>query len=416
MFLQNQTKIEKLTAIKSGILIIPGNGNLLIFQHYPFIERNKFIAQTIREVKSRLNGACVKPLRSSNVLFLLAHRGNCPKIDKSLELIGTQWPQCLETLLGITCPGNNADKAEPTSAFKITIREVALRDGLQSEKVFVPTEKKLELIRALAAAGVKYLETSSFVSPAAIPQLRDAAELMAKVKRGQLTHEVMVPNLEGARRAIDARADRLIVFISASEAHNRANVRRSIRESLADLDAIFALANDHRVPVAGAIAVSFGCPFQGPVPREDVLHIAKHFVERGADRITLADTAGLANPAQVADLVAFFKDRMPEIPFCLHLHNNRGVAMANLYAGYLAGIDIFDTSLGGIGGCPNVPQAAGNLATEDVVFMFEAMGVRTGLDLPLLIKAAHLLEEILEHPLPGQVMKSGLASTNACRL
>jgi len=297
----------------------------------------------------------------------------------------------------------------------VIIREVALRDGLQSEAAFVPTERKLALVRALAEAGVKHLETTSFVSPRAIPQLRDAAELMARVERGRVAHEIMVPNLKGAQQAINARADRLIVFISASEAHNRANVRRGIRESIDDLEAIFALASDHRVPVAGAIAVAFGCPFQGSVPRTDLLAIARHFTGHGADRITLADTSGLANPAQISDTVAFIRDRLPEVTVCLHLHNNRGIAMANLYEGYLAGIDMFDTSLGGIGGCPNVPRAAGNLATEDVVFMFEAMGVETGLDLPGLINAAHMLEEILQHPLPGQVMKSGLSDSGpAC--
>jgi hydroxymethylglutaryl-CoA lyase len=290
---------------------------------------------------------------------------------------------------------------------EVTIREVALRDGLQSEKMFVPTDQKRSLIRSLSQAGVEFMETTSFVSPKAIPQLRDAAELMAQVERGQMKHEVMVPNEKGARAALEAGADRLIVFVSASEAHNQANVRRSVAASLADLDAIFSLAREKDVPVAGAIAVAFGCPFQGRVPRTDVLEIARHFADLGADRISLADTTGLANPGQISDYVSFFTGQLPDTAFCLHLHNNRGVAMANLYAGYLAGITLFDTSLGGIGGCPNVPQAAGNLATEDVVFMFEEMGVATGLDLCRLIDAAKELEKMLDHPLPGQVMKSG---------
>jgi hydroxymethylglutaryl-CoA lyase len=295
-------------------------------------------------------------------------------------------------------------------AKKVIIREVALRDGLQSERAFVSTENKLELIHALSEAGIEYLETTSFVSPEAIPQLKDAADLMARVERGRLKHEVMVPNLKGAQRAVEAGADRLIVFVSASEAHNMANVKRSIRESLADLDAIFSLANGRNIPVAGAIAVSFGCPYQGKVPEKDVLNIAEHFVNRGADRISLADTTGLANPTQVTDMVSYFTAEIPDVNICLHLHNNRGVAIANLYAGYLAGVAMFDTSIGGIGGCPNVPKAAGNLATEDVVFMFEEMGIETGLDLSKLIKAAHFLESVLQHPLPGQMMKSGPAT------
>lgn len=293
---------------------------------------------------------------------------------------------------------------------KVIIREVALRDGLQSEKDFVPTKKKLEVIHALSSAGIKYLETTSFVNPKAIPQLHDAAELMARLERGNINHEVMVPNLKGAQKAIDAEADRLLVFVSASESHNQANVRCSIGESLAGLDAIFMLAKRHCTPVAGIIPVSFGCPFQGQVLKEDLLNIAKHFVDRGADRITLADTTGMANPSQIIDTVNYFKNQMSDVLLCLHLHNNRGIAMANLYAGYLAGITMFDASLGGIGGCPNVPQAAGNLATEDVVFMFQEMGVETGLDLSKLINSAQMLEKILGHPLPGQVMKSGPSS------
>ncbi len=297
------------------------------------------------------------------------------------------------------------------AAGNVIIREVALRDGLQSEKAFLSTDRKVAIARSLANAGVRYLETTSFVSPRAVPQLSDAADVMAGVTRGpladEMVHEVMVPNQKGAERAIAAGADRVIGFVSASEAHNRANLGRGIRQSFADLEAVFSLANDRSVPVGIAIAVAFGCPYAGRVARGDVFDMAARCVDRGADRITLADTTGMANPAQVGDTVAFFKDRMPGVTFCLHLHNNRGIAMANLYAGYLAGIEVFDTSLGGIGGCPNVPQAAGNLATEDVVYMFESMGVETGMDLFKLIEAAQKLETLLEHPLPGQVMKSG---------
>ncbi|MBS3732325.1 MAG: hydroxymethylglutaryl-CoA lyase [Desulfobacterales bacterium] len=289
----------------------------------------------------------------------------------------------------------------------VIIREVALRDGLQSENGFVSTADKLAIIDALARAGVTYLETTSFVSSRVVPQLRDAADVMARVKRSGLRHEVMVPNLKGARAAMDAGVDRLIVFVSASEAHNRENVDRSISESLADLEAIFSAAAEYRIPVAAAIATSFGCPYKGRVPVSDVLSIARQFVRRGADRITLADTTGMANPKQLTETIAFFREHLPETALCLHLHNNRGIAMANLYAGYLAGITMFDTSLGGIGGCPNVPQAAGNLATEDAVFMFESMGVDTGMQLSTLIKAARQLEKFLARPLPGQVMKSG---------
>lgn len=298
---------------------------------------------------------------------------------------------------------------------RIIIREVGLRDGLQSEAVFVPTEEKLKLVRALARAGVTVFETTSFVSPKAIPQLGDAAELLDRVERRSLQHEIMVPNLKGAQKAIEAGADRLVVFISATDAHNQANVRRSVEESLKDLEAIYAIAGERDVPVTGVIAVAFGCPYQGRVPVEDVFSIAKNFTRRGADRISLADTTGLAHPNQIRSVVAAFRHRLPEVSLCLHLHNNRGIASANLYAGYLAGVRMFDTSIGGIGGCPNVPQAAGNLATEDVAFMFEEMGVATGLDLEELIRCAQTMEGLLGHPLPGQVMKSGPADPRRVR-
>ncbi len=292
-------------------------------------------------------------------------------------------------------------------AGSVTIREVALRDGLQSEKAFVPTEKKLALVEALHHAGVKHIETTSFVSPKAIPQLSDAADLMARVKREGLCHEVMVPNIKGAARAIEAGANRLVVFVSATDAHNRANLGCSVQASVSGFADIFQLAANEKIPAAGVIAVAFGCPFQGAVPVQDVLEIAKRFISLGADRLSLGDTTGMANPAQIRQTVRFFREKLPDTPLCLHLHNNRGIAMANLYAGYLSGVTLFDTSLGGIGGCPNVPQAAGNLATEDVVFMFQEMGVETGINLPALISAARTLETILGRPLPGQVIKSG---------
>ena len=295
----------------------------------------------------------------------------------------------------------------------IIIREVALRDGLQSEKRFVTTDKKLELIEALSQAGVTYLETTSFVSPGAIPQLRDAADLMGKAKRKDLFHEVMIPNARGAQAALGSGVDRLIMFVSASDTHNRANVGRGIDESLAAMPAIRELADEYEVPIAGAVATAFGCPFTGTVPIDMVLSITRQLIKNGADRITLADTTGMANPLQIKEISAIFKETFPDVTLCLHLHNNRGIAMANLYAGYLAGITMFDTALGGIGGCPNVPQAAGNVATEDVVFMFESMGVDTGIDLPALIDAACKLEKILGHMLPGQVMKSGPLNSKA---
>lgn len=290
---------------------------------------------------------------------------------------------------------------------KVKLREVAPRDGFQSLKDFLPTEQKLQIIEAVVQAGVKDIESTSFVSPKAIPQLRDAADLLAQVPREGIIHAAMVPNLRGAQNAIAARADQLVVVISATEAHNQENVRCSIDESLGDLDAIFTLAKENDTPVIGAVAVSFGCPYQGDVPEKDVFRVVEAYMSRGAASVILADTTGMTTPTRVEQMVLKFRDQFPGMEFTLHFHNNRGTAMANLLTALMAGATTFDTALGGIGGCPYVPQAAGNLPTEDVVFMLEDMGVSTGIDLEAIIGAAHLLEKILGYSLPGQVMKSG---------
>ena len=290
---------------------------------------------------------------------------------------------------------------------EVKLREVAPRDGFQSFRDFIPTERKLEIIKSISQAGVKDIETTSFVSPKAIPQLSDAADLMAKVPRQGISHAALVPNLKGAQNAITAGVDQLVVVISATDVHNQANIGRSIEKSLADLDAIFALAQDKNIAVNGAVGVSFGCPYQGDVPEEEVFKIVEEYISRGAAGVILADTIGMATQTRVDRMVREFRVRFPGTDFVLHFHNNRGTAMANLLAALLAGATSFDTALGGIGGCPNVPRAAGNLPTEDVVYMLEDMGVNTGIDLEALIGAAHLLEKILGYTLPGQVMKSG---------
>ena len=290
---------------------------------------------------------------------------------------------------------------------EIKIREVAPRDGFQSWSEFVPTNRKLEIIRAMIRAGVTDIEATSFVNPKAIPQMRDATEVIKGVPKQGCNYCAMVPNLRGAQMALEAGSDEIGVFISASEPHNMANVRRNIDESIADLNTIFSLAKGKDVPVIGAVAVAFGCPYQGDVPVDAVFKLADAYLSRGASAVILADTTGMATPPRIQGLVQAFKEQFPNTRFGLHLHNNRGTAMTNLYAALEAGVTMFDTALGGIGGCPNVPQAAGNLPTEDVVYMLEDMGVNTGIDLVAIIEAAHLLEKTLGQILPGQVMKSG---------
>ena len=291
---------------------------------------------------------------------------------------------------------------------KVKIRDVAPRDGFQSWPEFIPTDQKLEIIMAIADTGVSEIETTSFVNPKVIPQMRDAADVIRAVDRGDgCTHCALVPNLKGAQLALEAGVAKLCVVISATEAHNRANVRRSVAESLADLQNILALAGERRVPVIGGVGVAFGCPYEGNVPAADVLGIARAYIDSGAESIVLADTTGMATPSQVTALVEAFRERHPDTPLGLHFHNNRGTAMVNLYAALMAGADIFDTALGGIGGCPNVPEAAGNLPTGDVVYLLTEMGIDTGVDLDRVITAARRMEKILGRKLPGQVMKSG---------
>ena len=290
---------------------------------------------------------------------------------------------------------------------EVCLREVAPRDGFQSLERFVSTRHKLEVIGAIRAAGVNEIEATSFVSPRAVPQMRDAADVMAAVPRDGAVYGALVPNLAGAEKGLAAGAGQLVVVVSASEAHNRENLRCGIAESIAGLDVIFACAARQCVPVIGAVAVSFGCPYQGAVPEEDVMGVAAAHVQKGAAALMLADTAGMATPIRVQRLAALARERFPGTRLIFHFHNNRGTAMANLLAALDAGVTDFDTALGGIGGCPFVPRAAGNLATEDVVYMLEDMGVRTGIDLETLVQAACRLEEIIGVTLPGQVMKSG---------
>jgi hydroxymethylglutaryl-CoA lyase len=290
---------------------------------------------------------------------------------------------------------------------QVKIREVVLRDGLQSWPIIVPTAKKIEIFRNLVEAGVKEMETTSFVSPGGIPQLADAELLTKKLPKGYCRQLVLVPNLKGANRAYQAGADNFVVFISASEEHNKANLGHSISRSLYDLENISNFAARHSIHINGSIVVAFGCPFSGDVPEEHVFRLAKTYILSGVESITLGDTTGMATPTRVERLVKGFKDRFPDIELSLHFHNNRGTAMANVYAGLLSGCTVFDTSLGGIGGCPNVPQASGNLATEDLICMLNDMEIDTGLDLMKLIKSANALQDYLGRTLPGQVMKSG---------
>jgi hydroxymethylglutaryl-CoA lyase len=291
---------------------------------------------------------------------------------------------------------------------RVTMREVGTRDGIQSLGAFVPTEHKIEMANLLARTGLTRIEVTSFVHPKAVPQMADAAEVMARIDRVPgVLWEPLVPNLVGARRALEAKSDRLVVVLAASDTFNLKNIRMTIADSLTGIADVVGVAREAGVPVSAAISTTFGCPYEGDVPEERVHEIVARLLERGVDEVSLADTTGMANPLQVEGTVGRIRERWPDVAFSLHFHNTRGMGLANVVAGLRAGVTIYDASIGGIGGCPFAPKATGNVSTEDVVHMLHEMDIQTGIDLDALLGCANRMSEILGQELPGQVMKAG---------
>jgi len=288
------------------------------------------------------------------------------------------------------------------------IHEVVARDGLQIEPQFVPTGQKIELIDALSDTGLAKIEVTSFVSPKAVPNLRDAETVMANIKRKpSVKYVALIANLKGAERAIAARADEVNLVVSVSETHNRANVRRSTNASFEGFGEIMRELERTGISVAGALSTAFGCPFEGGQSSGRVLQFVGRYVELGVRSVTLADTTGMGHPKQVLDLCAAVRERWPELELALHFHNTRGMGLANVLSGLAAGVQRYEACLGGLGGCPFAPGATGNICTEDLVHMLECMGYTTGVNLDKLLAASKRLGEIVSHELPGQVAKAG---------
>jgi hydroxymethylglutaryl-CoA lyase len=294
----------------------------------------------------------------------------------------------------------------------VLISEVGPRDGLQSVARTMPTAQKLAWIDALHAAGLREIEVGSFVPAAHLPQLADTAEVVrhARTLPG-LTVMALVPNLRGAQAALDAGVHKLTVPMSASAAHSLANVRRTREQMIDEFRLIAALRHERATEVGleAGIATAFGCTIQGVVAEDDVVWMAEQVVAAGADECGLSDTTGMANPAQVRRLFQRVRAAIGEKTGAAHMHNTRGLGLANCLAAYDVGVRTFDASLGGLGGCPYAPGASGNVVTEDLVFMFEAMGVPTGVDLPRLFKArTMLLAGLPDEPLFGMTPEAGL--------
>jgi hydroxymethylglutaryl-CoA lyase len=303
------------------------------------------------------------------------------------------------------------------------VREVGPRDGFQNEPEVIPTDRKVELIEALARTGLRRLEVTSFVRPDVIPQLADAGEVLSRIDvPAEVSLSVLIPNergLDGALAVLEAgersggrRAfDEINVFLSASETHNRKNVNRSIAESLAGLEAVLGRARDTGLRCEGVISTSFGCPYEGHVPPERVFQIARSLRDAGATEIGFGDTTGMANPRQVREFFAAAAAALgPDVELTAHFHNTRGQGLANVLAALEAGVQSFESSFGELGGCPVPAGATGNIASEDLVSMLHEMGIETGIDLPALLACARRAQEVLGRPLGSHTLVAGPVS------
>jgi hydroxymethylglutaryl-CoA lyase len=296
---------------------------------------------------------------------------------------------------------------------RIYVNDVAVRDGFQIEKAFVPTATKVELINQLARTGLHKIEVTSFVSPKMVPALADANDVLAGIDRVPgVVYVALVPNVRGAQNAAAAprKPDEVNGVLSASETHNRANINRTHEQSLAELPTMVKVAHEAGMKITMSLSTTFGCPFEGHVHEDVVFDFVERFRGLGFDGISLADTTGMANPRQVRELVGKVLERFPppsETYYTLHFHNTRGMGLANVVAGIEAGVRSFDGSLSGLGGCPFAPGATGNICTEDMVNMLEDMGHDTRIDLAKLLAVARRIPAVVGHDTPGQVMKAG---------
>jgi hydroxymethylglutaryl-CoA lyase len=301
----------------------------------------------------------------------------------------------------------------PTLPQAVRIVEVGPRDGLQNEKALVPAAQKIQFIQMLAEAGLPVVEATSFVSPRAIPQLSDAGEVMAGLTRLPTTeYPVLVPNLKGMERALAAEVDSIAVFTAASESFTRHNINATIAESLANFRPVIELARQHSIPVRGYISTVFGCPYEGCVDPHQVLHVARELLEMGVSELSLGDTIGVATPNQVVEVLNLLLSdgQIPVEQLAVHFHDTRGTALANVLMALQMGITIIDSSAGGLGGCPYAPGAAGNLATEDLLYMLNGLDIATGVDLEKVVAATRFIAPYLNHAPTSKYYQAAIAA------
>src|SRR6266568_3184959 len=289
----------------------------------------------------------------------------------------------------------------------VKIVEVGPRDGLQNEKVTIPTEAKVDYIAALADAGLRVIEAGAFVSPKWVPQMADTAEVYRDIPKDPgVEYPVLVPNVRGLERAIEAGVKSIAIFTAASETFNKRNINMSIDESFESFAHVVPRALAENMRVRGYVSTSFGCPYEGEVAPEKVLEVCARLLDLGCYEVSVGDTIGVATPMQVQGVIGMLLQVIPARRLAMHFHDTRGTALANTLASLEMGIATFDASAGGLGGCPFAPGASGNLATEDLLYMLDGMAIESGVDLNRLVAASSIVAPYLDHPLPGRYLQA----------
>ncbi len=304
--------------------------------------------------------------------------------------------------------------SRPPLPHRVTVVEVGPRDGLQNETAQIPTTTKIGFVEALAASGLPVVEIAAFVNPARVPQMADAIEVARGIARRPGTrYTALVPNLRGLAAAHDAGMTEIAIFAAASETFSQRNINHTVEGSFTAYAQVVRDAQAMGLRVRGYLSTSFGCPFEGKVPQARVVELTERLLSMGVFEVAVSDTIGVATPGQVGDMVDALRARVPVGAIALHLHDTRGTALANVFAALEAGVTTFDASAGGLGGCPFAPGAAGNLSTEDLLYMLHGLGIETGVDLDVVVRASRLIAPSIGHALPSRYLQAASAASDS---